>query len=117
VTSSTVELNREGLRIEVNLFFVNEVETRLLRLFAIDEILTGRIVRRTQEMKAPMLLGMGAVAKLLGVSGAMLWRRIMRGSAADSLVCYCLAISMCVPIDSACTSDAFSTMKLWLSND
>ena len=46
---------------------------------AIDEILKSGIVRPTTVPSAPLLLGMTASAKLLGISRATLWRMIKIG--------------------------------------
>jgi predicted DNA-binding transcriptional regulator AlpA len=63
-------------------------EERLKRLFAaspdqmgaIDSILESGIIReKTTETTGPLLLGMTASAKLLGVSRATLWRMIKGG--------------------------------------
>lgn len=63
-------------------------EERLKRLFAaspeqvvaIDDILESGVLReKTTEMTGPLLLGMTASAKLLGVSRATLWRMIKEG--------------------------------------
>ena len=62
-------------------------EERLKRLFAaspeqtgaIDSILESGIRPKTTETAGPLLLGMTASAKLLGVSRATLWRMIKGG--------------------------------------
>lgn len=62
---------------------------RLLRILqaspevqkAIDLILDGKIKTvRTHETNEPLLLGMGAAAKYLGVSRATLWRMVQNGT-------------------------------------
>jgi excisionase family DNA binding protein len=62
-------------------------EERLKRLFkaspeqieTIDGILEGKIQKPTTQTVGPLLMGMTASAKLLGVSRATLWRMIKRG--------------------------------------
>jgi predicted DNA-binding transcriptional regulator AlpA len=62
-------------------------EERLKRLFAasqeqmqaIDGILESGIREKSMAMSGPLLLGMTASAKLLGVSRATLWRMIKGG--------------------------------------
>ena len=62
-------------------------EDRLKRLFAasaeqtqaIDGILENRIPERPPMTLGPLLLGMSAAAKLLGVSRVTLWRMIKGG--------------------------------------
>jgi len=62
-------------------------EERLKRLFAaspaqmgaIDGILEGKIQEKATETSGPLLLGMTAAAKLLGVSRATLWRMTRAG--------------------------------------
>ena len=62
-------------------------EERLKRLFAaspeqtqaIDGILESGIREKPMAMSGPLLLGMTASAKLLGVSRATLWRMIKGG--------------------------------------
>jgi predicted DNA-binding transcriptional regulator AlpA len=62
-------------------------EERLKRLFAaspeqmhaIDDILESGIREKPMAMSGPLLLGMTASAKLLGVSRATLWRMIKGG--------------------------------------
>jgi excisionase family DNA binding protein len=62
-------------------------EERLKRLFAaspeqmgaIDGILEPGMQEKKAESAGPLLLGMTASAKLLGVSRATLWRMIQRG--------------------------------------
>jgi excisionase family DNA binding protein len=49
------------------------------QLEAIDKILAGKTAPPRREIKAPILLGMGASAELLGVSRATLWRMIKIG--------------------------------------
>jgi excisionase family DNA binding protein len=46
---------------------------------AIDRILEGKAEARTVAATGPLLLGMGAGAKFLGVSRATLWRMIQAG--------------------------------------
>ena len=46
---------------------------------AIDRILDGRMEPAPTAPKGPLLLGMGAGAKLLGVSRATFWRMIKAG--------------------------------------
>lgn len=46
---------------------------------AIDRILEGRMEPAAEPPKGPLLLGMGAGAKLLGVSRATFWRMIRAG--------------------------------------
>ena len=46
---------------------------------AIDRILEGRMEPAPAPMTGPLLLGMGAGAKLLGVSRATFWRMIRAG--------------------------------------
>jgi predicted DNA-binding transcriptional regulator AlpA len=63
------------------------IEERLKRLFAaspeqiraIDSILMEGIREKTKETTGPLLLGMTASAKLLGVSRATLWRMTKAG--------------------------------------
>lgn len=45
----------------------------------IDEILDGRMPTAPQAASGPLLLGMGAGAKFLGVSRPTLWRMIKAG--------------------------------------
>ena len=62
-------------------------EERLKRLFeaspeqigAIDVILEGKIQQRPMATLGPLLMGMSASAKLLGVSRATLWRMTKAG--------------------------------------
>jgi excisionase family DNA binding protein len=62
-------------------------EDRLKRLFAaspeqveaIDYILESGIKEKTMATSGPLLMGMSASAKLLGVSRATLWRMIKFG--------------------------------------
>jgi hypothetical protein len=62
-------------------------EERLKRLFAaspeqlkaVDDILESGVPKKTSIVSGPLLLGMTASAKLLGVSRATLWRMIKRG--------------------------------------
>jgi len=63
-------------------------EERLKRLFtaspeqltAIDEILESGVVKKqSTETVGPLLLGMSASAKFLGVSYTTLWRMVQRG--------------------------------------
>jgi hypothetical protein len=62
-------------------------EERLKRLFAaspeqmqaIDSILESGIQKRSIAPSGPLLMGMSASAKLLGVSRATLWRMIKSG--------------------------------------
>jgi len=62
-------------------------EDRLKRLFAaspeqmeaIDGILESGIQKKTMATPGPLLMGMTASAKLLGVSRATLWRMIKGG--------------------------------------
>ena len=62
-------------------------EERLKRLFAdspeqmgaIDDILESRIPEKTIAASGPLLMGMSASAKLLGVSRATLWRMTKAG--------------------------------------
>jgi predicted DNA-binding transcriptional regulator AlpA len=62
-------------------------EERLKRLFeaspeqigAIDVILEGTIQKRPMATPGPLLMGMSASAKLLGVSRATLWRMTKAG--------------------------------------
>jgi predicted DNA-binding transcriptional regulator AlpA len=62
-------------------------EDRLKRLFAasseqmqaIDGILESRIQEKPATMSGPLLMGMSASAKLLGVSRATLWRMTKAG--------------------------------------
>ena len=62
-------------------------EERLKRLFAaspeqmqaVDDILESGIREKPMAMSAPLLLGMIASAKLLGISRVTLWRMIKRG--------------------------------------
>lgn len=46
---------------------------------AIDRILEGKVQARVEVSSGPILLGMGAAAKFLGVSRATLWRMIQVG--------------------------------------
>lgn len=46
---------------------------------AIDSILAGKQLVASEPARGPLLLGMGAAAKLLGVSRATLWRMIKAG--------------------------------------
>lgn len=46
---------------------------------AIDRILEGRMEPAPEPPRGPLLLGMGAGAKLLGVSRATFWRMIKAG--------------------------------------
>jgi predicted DNA-binding transcriptional regulator AlpA len=62
-------------------------EERLKRLFtaspeqlkAVDDILESGVLKKNFITSGPLLLGMTASAKLLGVSRATLWRMIKRG--------------------------------------
>ena len=62
-------------------------EERLKRLFAasseqmqaIDDILESRNQEKSKAISGPLLMGMTASAKLLGVSRATLWRMIKGG--------------------------------------
>lgn len=62
-------------------------EERLKRLFAasseqmqaIDGILESRIQEKPKATSGPLLMGMTASAKLLGVSRATLWRMTKKG--------------------------------------
>ena len=62
-------------------------EERLKRLFeaspeqigAIDVVLEGKIQKRPMATPGPLLMGMSASAKLLGVSRATLWRMTKAG--------------------------------------
>lgn len=62
-------------------------EERLKRLFAaspeqlgaIDSILDGKFQMRTTESVGPLLMGMMAAAKFLGVSRTTLWRMVNDG--------------------------------------
>ena len=62
-------------------------EERLKRLFeasqeqisAIDGILEGKLQTRTAEAVGPLLMGMMAAAKYLGVSRTTLWRMVNEG--------------------------------------
>lgn len=45
----------------------------------IDRILEGRDDEQTRPLTGPLLLGMSASAKLLGISRATLWRMIQAG--------------------------------------
>jgi excisionase family DNA binding protein len=49
---------------------------------AIDRIFDGRTDVKPAALTGPLLLGMGAGAKLLGVSRATLWRMIRAGKLA-----------------------------------
>lgn len=49
------------------------------QLKAIDNILDGRIPEKATEVVGPLLMGMTASAKLLGVSRATLWRMVRAG--------------------------------------
>jgi predicted DNA-binding transcriptional regulator AlpA len=63
------------------------IEERLKRLFeaspeqigAIDVILEGKIQKSPMATLGPLLMGMSASAKLLGVSRATLWRMTKAG--------------------------------------
>jgi excisionase family DNA binding protein len=62
-------------------------EERLKRLFgaspdqlgAIDGILEGKIQTKPAETVGPLLMGMKAAAKFLGVSRTTLWRMVIDG--------------------------------------
>jgi predicted DNA-binding transcriptional regulator AlpA len=62
-------------------------EERLKRLFeaspeqlsAIDSILEGKIQNKLPKTEAPLLMGMKASAKFLGVSRTTLWRLVGQG--------------------------------------
>jgi len=62
-------------------------EERLKRLFeaspdqlgAIDGILEGKIQTKAAETVGPLLMGMKAAAKFLGVSRTTLWRMVIDG--------------------------------------
>ncbi|MBU0678453.1 MAG: helix-turn-helix domain-containing protein [Verrucomicrobia bacterium] len=45
----------------------------------IDRILDGKVTARVETTSGPLLLGMSAAAKFLGVSRATLWRMIRSG--------------------------------------
>ncbi len=49
------------------------------KLSAIDCILDDKVAARREQSTGPILLGMGAAAKFLGVSRATLWRLIQAG--------------------------------------
>lgn len=48
-------------------------------LAEIDRILEGKVQARVETTSGPLLLGMSAAAKFLGVSRATLWRMIRAG--------------------------------------
>ncbi len=49
------------------------------KLEQIDRLLEGRTWENDEAPRGPLLLGMSAAAKLLGVSRATLWRMIQAG--------------------------------------
>ncbi len=66
---------------------ITDFEKRLLKLMAaspeqleaIDRILDGKIDQPRPAANGPLLLGMGAAAKLLGISRPTLWRMLRAG--------------------------------------
>ena len=66
---------------------MKDVEARFLKilaaspeqLVAIDKILAGQFDQEQRDLKAPLLVGMGAGARLLGLSRATMWRMIKAG--------------------------------------